>query len=362
MMDSSIATTSSSASCWFAMTTTNPKLTEQLLLQENARRISAGLMAFQYFVPYQFLQRRQSDAHPLEALSNNEIRSALHRYIFIRSTEPLLRAMLTDELTAYGFRELWFLYDQEHRCLTISDAEMEHFIEGCNDCNLQFELWPAVGHLEKGVEVVLNAGPFKGTKAQVLDVRQGKSGCQLTVGFHVLAGTMLLRMSAVQEKDVLFGGGITKSDRRLNGYRLIEDVQRRLFEILNHRAQRLSDSETLLKDAQLLDAIYNYRYHQFSTDVSRRHFLALLLICAVLRHDSEDCQRLTAQAEADLAAINMRPPSKAATDVRTWLQCALYIATGNPKHRTDAKIYVQNGMTESAPLQQLVRFIRKNKI
>lgn len=347
--------------CWFAMTTANPRLTEALLLQENARRAAMGLTAFQYFVPYQFLQRRQSDAHPREAQSNNEIRSALHRYIFIRSTEPVLRSLLMDDASAAGFRELWFMYDKEHRCLTVSDHAMEQFIEGCNDRNLQFELWPAVGHLEKNVEVVINTGPFKGTKARILNVRQGKNGSLLTVGFHVLAGTMLLRMSAVQEQDVLYGGGVTKSDRRQNGYRLIEDTQRRLFEILDHRARKLTDDAIVRKDAQSLDAIYNYRYHQFPTDASRRHFLALLLISAVLRHDAEDCQRLQTQAEADLADINQRSPSKAATDVRTWLQCALYIATGNPQYRADAKAYVQSGKTASEPLQQLVRMIRKNK-
>ena len=185
----------SNARKWFIMTSPDPRLVEVRLLEENIRRARGGLSTFQYFIPYQFLKHRVAAPNPddmsgdgpynplnrADVSANNQLRSALRRYIFIRSSDRELERFLEDNSGRESCRTLWYYRDRDRNRLTVSDSAMGSFIDACCDRRIRFEVWPCVDHIGEGAEVVLNSTPFKGCRGRVLEVRQDRRGTTLTV-------------------------------------------------------------------------------------------------------------------------------------------------------------------------------------
>lgn len=362
---------------WFIMTSLDPKDSEEQIKKENLRRSESVADSFQYFVPYQFLKRRIANVelknqetsdetaeeeptfynpkNKADVVANNQIRSALRRYIFVKAPENELVNFLHGDWNRFTFNRLQFYLDKEHRRVTVSQQMMDKFIEACTDYKLQFELWPSVDDIRKNEQVILNTTAFRGEKAHILEVVHTKGGIKLTIGIDLFSGTMLLRLPNVSERDIIRK---QKSTGRIDENRLIESTQKSILAILSRRVHRKQTEESIPKDAATLDTIYNYRYHRIEGDAARRHFLALMLICAHLRRDSVGRSELTAMARRELELINARSESKAATDVRTYLQIALYIATGNPEYRTAAKEYIKEHEPKSKALRQFVKLIK----
>ena len=183
----------SGVSRWFVMTSPDPKSVEEDLSNENLRRKERGMVPFRYFIPYAFLKRRIvdrcdrsddiSEASPYfnsgareEVTTNNELRSALRRYIFIKSSPLDLDRLLRDRMYRDAYHSLWYYRDRSGRKVTVEDVEMSDFIRACCDTRLRFEVWPALDGIEAHDEVLLNSTPFKGYRARVLEVRHGKNG------------------------------------------------------------------------------------------------------------------------------------------------------------------------------------------
>ena len=200
------------------MTSPDPRLVEVRLLEENIRRERGGLSTFQYFIPYQFLKHRVADPNPddvsgdgpynplnrADVSANNQLRSALRRYIFIRSSDRELERFLEENSGRESCRTLWYYRDRDRNRLTVSDSAMGSFIDACCDRRIRFEVWPCVDHIGEGAEVVLNSTPFKGCRGRVLEVRQDRRGTTLTVGIRVLQGVFFLRLPSVRMEDVLY--------------------------------------------------------------------------------------------------------------------------------------------------------------
>lgn len=366
---------------WFIMTTFDPKETEERLKKENQRRINNNADSLQYFIPYQFLKRRISNEHPNRSTegrtksteekdnlynpkdrqsvrANNEARTALKRYIFVRGKESDLVAFLSQDWNNRLYGRLLFYYDKQRHRVTIPQRMMDQFIETCTNYKLRFELRPAIDNISQNEEVILNTTAFRGEKARILQVVHTKIGTTLIVGLDLFAGTMTLRLHDVTERDII---RLHDTNHRIDDTHLIDNVQKQLLAILSRRINRKQTEETAAKDAATLDTLYNYRYHSIANDAARRHLLALMLICAHLRHDTEGQTNLTQQALHELTLINSKPESKAATDIRAYLHAALYIATTLPQYRQEAKTYVQEHNPKSEPLRRLIRLIRKRQ-
>ena len=366
---------------WFIMTTFDPKETEERLKKENQRRINNNADSLQYFIPYQFLKRRISNGHPNRSTeeraksteekdnlynpkdrqsvrANNEARTALKRYIFVRGKESDLVAFLSQDWNNRLYGRLLFYYDKQRHRVTIPQRMMDQFIETCTNYKLRFELRPAIDNISQNEEVILNTTAFRGEKARILQVVHTKGDITLIVGLDLFAGTMTLRLHDVTERDII---RLHDTNHRIDDTHLIDNVQKQLLAILSRRINRKQTEETAAKDAATLDTLYNYRYHSITNDAARRHLLALMLICAHLRHDTEGQTNLTQQALHELTLINSKPESKAATDIRAYLHAALYIATTLPQYRQEAKTYVQEHNPKSEPLRRLIRLIRKRQ-
>lgn len=360
---------------WYVLTTLSPKQAEQQLITTNEERALAtdGRQIFQYFIPYLFLKRRigyettsdlneNDDVAPrskAQARANNEARSALRRFIFVRAREREITGYLSSDQNRWSPNRLQFYLDRQRRKVTVTDRMMSMFIEACSDMQLHFEMGSPVDDITTGEEVVLCSTPFRGEKAYVMEARHTDSGLRLTLGLNMFAGTMSLRLTDITESDILrtHEGAVIIDDSHL-----IDNTQRQLLAILGRRVDGRQDEETRRQDNEVLDRLFNYRYHSIPSPSARRHFLALQLICARLRHDTASQEELTRQALTELALINERPETKAATDVRAYLQAALYLSTGDPTYREAAKIYIRDHAPKSKALRRLVKLIRTKRV
>lgn len=344
------------APTWFIMTTPDPQAIEVLLLEENVRRESCCQSPFQYFVPYSFLKRRVADTNPednaddsryfnpknrADVAANNELRAALKRYIFIKAIPHELEQLLNSPEFKDDYRSLWFYRNRDRQRVTVTADVMERFIDACCDKRLQFEVWPAIENIEENDEVVLNITQFKGYKARVLEVHTSRQGeISLTVGFHLFQGAMLLKLPHLRMQDLLFESkSANPATREANRYKFIEDTQRRLFTILEHRRRPKQSAATIQKDATMLELLNTYRYRFFVSPTMRRKFHALMLLCSHLRGDKADCQTLAAQVRTDIQEIDLQPDGKSAIDLRAFLQAILFITMGDQQSRTAALAY-----------------------
>ena len=354
---------------WYVMTHLEPKMMEQRLQEENTSRVAEGKAPFEFFIPYQFLKRRVANSAAADDASpyprsksvvetNNEIRSTLREFVFIRANEEELKAFTSGDWNKYVRCRLQHYKDRNGNNVTTHDVMMRKFIDTCILFRDRFEILPYAESVEQNDEVVLNTTPFRGEKARVLEVRHTRDGISLTLGINLFSGTMLLRLPNVGRHDILPLEGSTTS---IADTHIVDNTQNRLLGILSRRVHRKGTEESDRQDAATLDQLYHYRHHVIENDAARRHFLALMLITAHLRHDTDGQKALAAQAEQELATINARGDNRSATDVRTFLWVALYIATGNPGYRNAAKTYVQQCDPKSEKLRSFVRLIRKRQ-
>ena len=359
---------------WYVLTTLSPQQTELRLQAENAARIANGDSrdTLQYFIPYQFLKRRQGKdgrqkvndvpsipRSPEQVKANNETRAALRRYIFLRAHEEELNTLLNSDWNRWSDNRMQCYYDHDHRKVTIPERMMEKFIDACCDLQLRFELVPSLEGLSTDEEVLLNATPFRGERARVLSDINTAQGPRLTLGLKIFSGAMVLRLDDVGENDI-----VRHPDELVDtdDSHLIDNIQRRLLSILDRRINGRLSEEERARDHEMLDHLFNYRYHHFARSSTRRHHLALMLLCAHLRKDKSSESELTSAALAEIESIKKGRSDKAATDVRTYLHCALYLSTGDAGYREEAKAYIRDHEPKSLPLRRLVKLIRKKRV
>jgi len=347
---------------WYVLTTLDPQQAEEHLLENSSEQ-----GGFQFFIPYQFLKLRHTPAispsgqaalphgRPHVA-ANNETRSILRRYIFIRAHESALVQYLSGEWNQLGRSRIQFYLDRQRQKVTVADAMMGKFIEACSDMRLRFDVVPPIEGLAAGEEVILNTTAFRGEKARILGIKHTSHGLRLTLGLQLFAGSMVIRLSGISDGDIIREG---QTQAPIDGSHLIDNVQRHLLAILSRRVNGKQTPETKMRDQETLAHLFNYRFHHFDNDAARRHFLALMLIAAHLLRDTVGRAELTEAALAELEVINARPASKAATDVRAYLHVALHIATGHPAYRDAAKAYIRDCQPKSLTLRRFVKLSRK---
>lgn len=352
---------------WYLLSSSNPRYSEEQLVKENLRRKEAGITVFEYFVPYQFLQRRQPGDQPSTltlhsepSAESNQIRAALRRYVFIRTSESDLVAMLHSAWNLVEHRLQCFRTKQGQR-VRISQGEMQVFQQACADERLKFEIWPAIDDVEENEEVMLLSTPFSGQRVRILKKHRTQNGIRLTVSVNIFSETLSVRLFNVKNEDVQYIGDSPKRKVSKESA-LVSKFQHDLLDILSRRVNRKETEASARADAKTLDNIYAFRSRPIVSEVLGRRFLAMMLICAHLRHDVRGCSELVSRVNAELEAINARSESRAATDVRAYLHVALYLATGQPQYRAAAKSYVREHNPKSDDLRRFVSLISKHGI
>ena len=346
---------------WFLLTCYSPKDAERGLQRENMQRTAEGHQPYDIFVPYQFLRSHLPDALPTaktqqtDGEHSNQIRAALHRYVFVRADEDELAASLRQPWNQVEHR-LQFFHDRQHQRVSVPADEMDLFMQACADERLKFEVFPSVDEVESGEEVVLTATPFRGRTARIVSRQHTTKGTRLTVEVELFGSTVSLRMYDVHDEDLHYNTIDTRRQRSQDS-KLVTQFLRTLLDILSRRINDKETPESRKADAASLDHIHHFRHHPITSDVLHRRFLAVMLICAHLRHDAFATQDLTAEVTRELDAINAQSESRAATDVRAYLHLALYLATGIPQYRAAAKQYVRDHAPHSEDLRRLLSLL-----
>lgn len=367
---------------WFVLTTFDPKDSEKQLQRENLRRDDAGVSALRFVVPAQFLKRRVIQTLPddqddfvsdaecgsTESVNprnrqavrqNNEIRSALRRYIFMFGKESEIDRFLDGDWNKYHHNRIQFFYDVEKKRAYVPQKTMDEFIKMLADKRLSFELSPALGDLQKGEPIQFRNNAFAGRTAYVVESHRTKKGNVVTVELDLIGNTLRMKVSNVRDEDIIHLDGERTKYAKNN--ELIKSNQKKLLAILRRRINKKETEESRMDDMLALNTIYatRFRYFDESETVAYRHFIAQMLICVCLLHDHDETAAYVGRALAELAEIDKLSKSKAATDVRTRLHVALFLATGNPEYRALARTYIREHQPKSDNLKSLVRLISK---
>jgi flagellar biosynthesis GTPase FlhF len=229
-------------------------------------------------------------------------------------------------------------------------------MQACADERLDFELFPSLDEVEVGEEVRLLATPFAGHQVTILEKRRTKTGVRLTVDVQLSNTPIKVRLYDIRDEDLQYDR-VSERKQQSRDSKLVTRFQRDLIDILSRRINDKETPESRRADAATLDNIFLYRNYRFTSDPLRRRFLAMMLICAHQRHDDEATAALLRSAQEELALLDARPESRAATDVRAYLHLALYLATADPQYRAAAKQYVRDRSPKSDDLRRLLSLL-----
>jgi hypothetical protein len=312
------------------------------------QELNGSSLRFRFFVPYTAM-----DAEPVtdeESPAGLSLRSALRRYVFVDGSEMRLRDLLFEWDMTFEDK-VFFLKNGSGRNARISQSDMDKLQKACLGDSLQFDLSVSMGNVQPGQKIKLVNTPFenKDYEYEVVSVNK-KAG-----------GTVEL-----QVKMVMFGIEFDKItvtyndtiDSDANGT-LVYVSQTRLLDIFRRRVNNKETPVSKYEDKKTLSDIFSHRDTVYHEGSMKRHFLALMLICAHLMADEAGVAHFREDVEKELADISRIRESKAATDTRAYLHIALYIATGEAKYRALAKAYVRKYDPSSAYLRKFVSTMSK---
>lgn len=352
---------------WYLMTHHEMKRFKDWLEAVNALRFGNGAPIIESFFPGEFLRGRRTSTQEVtpaerdrDEIAPPPVSADFQHLVFLKSTRSELNEFVHDKWNTDFRARLMYYLDPEGKPATVSDQVMQDFFESCLQYRGRFELCPSIEGIEKMDKVEILSGPFAGYRAAVVEVHHAKGEIHLRLALELVAGVMNIEMRDVTPSQVVI---LDREKTDLIRTDFIKYTQNHLLPILYRRMKRTGDEPSRRRDAAMLSRLYHYRHHQVENESARLHFLALMLICAHLIRDEKGEAQLQAQTLQALAAIDARGEALAATDTRTYLWIALYIATGDARYRDAAKQYVQQHHPKSDKLTKFVAIIRRtNKL
>jgi hypothetical protein len=205
-------------------------------------------------------------------------------------------------------------------------------------------------NLKKGDEISLAGTPFAGEddehrKCIIQSVTRKKGGrvelrVEMTL-FNVRFPNLTITLE---------DGGASKKASDM-----VYDAQQKLLAIFRRKTNNKETEATRQQDGKTLQAIFDNRAIALPAGAMSRHYLALMLICARMLNDAKALQQYIGLVNAELSDLSRLRESKAATDSRAWLHIAMFIATGKPHWRNQAKAYIRQYNPKSTYLQQFVK-------
>lgn len=368
--------------CWYVMLAKDPNRFEDLLLEENQKRMNAGKSMFHTFIPYQFLKRRISDENPQDCnknkefinpksrenvSKNNDLRSILRQYIFIKAIKSDLDVLFTEAKTMDTYRELRFLRNKSKDPVTVPDHSMELFINECCDLQIQFEVWPTFTGLKKHQKVVLNTTVFKGQTAYILGIKKNKDGdSEITAAFYIPTNVAIVKVFHLHQKDLLIeGSSVSLSERQNNRLKVIEDTQRRVFNLVKHSFDDNLDEATIRRDLEMLQKLNAIRYYQYESTLLQSKHISLMLLCSMLSHDRYGMEALKRKALIQIDALKKKleetPGHVPSQIMLAYIQSVLYIVTLDPTYYEQSMAYYTEHPNASTSSDILIKFMKLRK-
>lgn len=344
---------------WFVMTHLDMPRFKGWLVAENAKRLGKGEMVFEPFYPSDFLRGEGTPGSKAQAAANTDATASdLARFVFLKSTESELDALIAEEKKLGSYIRLMYYTDTDGRRAVVPEQMMQDFFDACLKYRGFFEIVPSIQGIEAMDKVRIKTGPFAGKEASVVRVQHSKGEVHLELAIELVTGVLNIKMTHVDRTHITVLNHSAVDAIRTD---FIEYTQTHLLTILEHRVKGVTDESVRRQDVAMLTRLYRYRSHQVENAAAQTHFLALMLICAHLCRYTSEANELTEQALSTLAAINKKSESKAATDTRAYLWIALYIATRDPAYRDSLKQYIRDYQPKSERLRRFVSLIRTGK-
>ena len=329
---------------WYVLTTNNPQHAKEHIerwnLDVEKKHEGEYLMPF---IPYTFMDSCVFEQKTME--QKLSIRSALFRYLFIKGA-PEAIADLIGDVNKLPKDRMYFLYSTPGNVATINSSDMNRLVSVCSNGGYTFEIPLTKADIKVGNEIRLQDTPFDtgNVKYKIIGYTARKN--------HVYTVQVELTMFNVTFKKLFVDFRDIPDNTNLS--ELVGSTQERLMGIFMRMVNNKQLESDKIKDEQLLRSLLENKSVDFPFGAMRRHFLALMLICAQLLKDSEEKTALQKQVEDELMEIGRQRESKAATDTRAYLHIAMFIATKNPVYRELAKTYVREHNPKSSFLRKWV--------
>ncbi len=337
---------------WFVMTHLEPQRIESRLIDVNAERVRRNEDPVNYFIPYLVLERMTEGTGSQE---NNEIRRALRRYVFLRTSEKQLQDLLQEPWNQ-GRMRLFRYREQDGRSAVISDSMMQRFINICLDRRERFGIHNHVPELTKGMEVIIRSGAFKDLKAEVFAVNHTSKGVRLTLSVELFAHTQDIHLYDKTLEDIK----LASDDTFLISRDFISHVQETLFTVLEHKVNGYhGDEEARQEDMRKLNLLYLYRHMQIANEKWRTQYDALMLLCAALRYDREGKTQYNAIVKRHIKSIQQDAAAPVDDETLTLLYGALFVSTKDSEYRKEAKELARQENFSNPHLLRFVSLIRK---
>lgn len=332
-------------SSWYVLTTSNPKHLEELIAQENA--LNPG--QYDSYCPYTRLPEESGGS---AADSQFSLRAALRRYDFVRIPKTISEQQFmatVAEWSRSSVNSILFLRNGDKTNAKVTNVQLNRMRACCDSALIKPENL-SLRDLKKGDEISLTGTPFDAEgdehrKCIVRSVTRKRGGMvelrvEITL-FNVRFPNLTLTLEDTQASK-------KASD-------LVYDSQQRLLAIFRRKTNNKETDATRLQDEKTLQTIFDNRVIALPEGAMSRHYLALMLICARMMGDRIFLDQYIGLVEAELKELSRIRESKAATDSRCWLHIAMFIATGKPHFRNQAKAYIRKYNPKSTYLQQFVK-------
>ena len=323
----------------------------------NEQRAADDQEAIVYFIPHQYskeavFQKEKDKAYNSKVKENNDLRSTLHYYLFIKATEPDILALVSSEWNRAMRLRLTMCRSKSGEPLWAATNEMDDLIALMREHREMFNLEASPDGFQVDDRVMLKAKVFEGREFYVTKVRKKAEGASLTLEYPIFNGRIILKTESVEVskqylpmkiQDLLSPDYVKKVDQALTG-------------IVRHRYGRrksLGNSRQTETDAGILHDLQFMSYMEFDDSQVHNHVRTLLLLHAVLRKDRHTTERYIPIVE------QMLPKGReAVTDEDAFMMAVLYLATRDVSYRDAAKRYEQSHKQLSEPLSQLMPVIK----
>ena len=332
-------------SSWYVLTTSNPRHLEDLIAQAN--EVTSG--QYDSFCPYTSLPSESGEGHDASLLS---LRSALRRYDFVRIPKDVEeRQFMADvaEWSRSSTSSILFLRNSNQVPARVSNRQLDMMRASC-DAELIRPDSLDVHNLKVGNTIKLTGTPFdtEGDQERECVVKSvsRKKGGRIELRVEMTLFNVKFSNLLVTYEDL---GAAGKSSN------MVYDAQQKLLAIFRRKINNKGTEASRRKDEQTLQDIFSNRAVALPEGAMSRHYLALMLICARMMGDEKGIEQYTGLVQAELRDQERIRESKAATDSRCWLHIAMFIATGKPHWRNQAKAYIKNYNPKSTYLRQFVK-------
>jgi hypothetical protein len=335
----------------------NPQLAGVLLSQLNELRARKGDEALVYFIPYQFAKeavykKEHDKEYNKKVKENNDLRSTLHHYLFIKATETDINALVSGDWNRSLRLRLTLCRSKSGEPLWASAKDMDGLIALMTEHREMFNLAPSPDGFRIDDKVMLKAKVFQGYEFYITKVRKMEQGASLTLELPIFNGRFILKTKSVDVSNQ----HLPMKIQELLSPDYVKKVEQTLTDIANHRYGRskaAADGQQAKTDSAILHDLQFLSYMEFDDSAVHNHVKTLLLLHAVLRKDRHAIARYIPIVQQMLSH-----PTEATTDEDAFILAVLYLATHDANYRDAAKQYAKKHKSLSEPLTQLMRVIK----